>query len=83
MSSLTPPFDSLEILRKYKSFKPKLLKKDGLIEVKIFVASGSTTNEVVQILEIFLLNAGIKPVFLLGDYGLFYEDLAFKNNYDL
>lgn len=79
MSSLTPPFDSLEILRKYKSFKPKLLKKDGLIEVKIFVASGSTTNEVVQILEIFLLNAGIKPIFLLGDYGLFYEDLAFKN----
>ena len=80
MNNLIPPFDNLDILRKYKSLKRELIKKEGLIKVKIFVASGSTTDEIIKILEIFLLNAGIKPIFLQGDFGLFYEDLAFKNN---
>ena len=79
MKQLIPPFDSLEILRKYKSIKRELVNKSDLIDVKIFIASGSTTDEIINILEIFLLNVGIKPIFLQGDYALFYEDLAFEN----
>ncbi len=79
MKKLIPPFDSLEILRKYKSIKRELVNKSDLIDVKIFIASGSTTDEIINILEIFLLNVGIKPIFLQGDYALFYEDLAFEN----
>ena len=73
------PFDCLEILRKYKSIRRALIKNDNFIDVKIFVASGTTTDEIIKILEVFLLNAGIKPEFLLGNYGLFYEDLIFEN----
>ena len=76
---LTYPFDSLEILRKYKSIRRDLVKNDNFIDVKIFVASGATTDEIIKILEVFLLNAGLKPEFLQGNYGLFYEDLIFEN----
>ena len=73
------PFDSLEILRKYKSIRRTLIKNDNFIDIKIFVASGTTTDEIIKILEVFLLNAGLKPEFLQGNYGLFYEDLIFEN----
>ena len=79
-SNLTYPFDSLEILRKYKSLKRDLEKKDNLIEVKIYFASGATTDELIKVLEVFLLNSGIKPIILQGSFGLFYEDLAFQNS---
>lgn len=79
-NKLVYPFDSLEILRKYKSFKKELINKNDLVDVKIFVASGTTTDELIKILEVFLLNIGINPIILQGDYGLFYEDLAFQNN---
>jgi len=77
---ITYPFDNLEILRKYKSYKKDLSRRADLIEKKIFIASGATTDEIIKILEIFLLNNGIKPTFLTGGYGLFFEDLAFDNS---
>ena len=73
------PFACLEILRKYKSIRRTLIKNDNFIDVKIFVASGTTTDEIIKILEVFLLNAGLKHEFLQGNYGLFYEDLIFEN----
>jgi FkbH-like protein len=76
---LVYPFDNIEILRKYKSIKKDLIDNDSLIEKRIFVASGATTDEIIKILEIFLLFVGIKPLFYQGDYGVFYEDLAFEN----
>lgn len=76
---LVYPFDAIEILRKYKSFRKELICGDNLIEKKVFVASGATTDEIIKILDVFLLNVGIKPVFLQGSYGLFFEDLAFEN----
>lgn len=79
-NKLEYPFDSLEILRKYKSFKRELRNKNNLVDVKIFVASGATIDELIQILEVFLLNIGINPIILQGNYNLFYEDLAFQNN---
>ena len=78
-NKLVYPFDSLEILRKYKSFKKDLINKNDLVDVKVFVASGTTTDELIKILEVFLLNIGVNPIILQGDYGLFYEDLAFQN----
>ena len=35
---------------------------------------GSTTNEIVDLLELLLLNAGFRPVFYQSDYGRYYED---------
>jgi FkbH-like protein len=74
------PFDSKLILRKKNSIRRELLLNDNLVEKKIFIANGSTTKEIVNILEIFLLSSGIKPIFFEGEYCRYYEELTFKNN---
>ena len=64
------PFDSLDILRKHKSIKRQLIESTNLINKKVFVASGTTSDEVIKILEIFLLASGIRADILQGDYGV-------------
>lgn len=44
---------------------------------KVAILSGSTVGEIKNILELFLLNAGIRPEFYVGGYALFYEELTF------
>ncbi|MEG0586047.1 MAG: HAD-IIIC family phosphatase, partial [Christensenellaceae bacterium] len=53
---------------------------DNLIKKKIALLSGTTIGEIKNILELFLLNYGIEPIFYEGDYGLFYEDAVFQND---
>ena len=48
-----------------------------MTEIRILVLGGSTTNEVVDMLELFLLNQGIKPSFLQGEYNRYYEEAVF------
>ncbi len=42
--------------------------------MRIAVLGGSTTNEVVDLLELHLLEAGFQPVFHQSEYGQFYEE---------
>ena len=79
MSILDYPFDSALVLQKKKKLKKELLLKEGLIEKRIAILSGSTIGEVQNILELFLLNYGIKPVFYQGQYARYYEDLMFDD----
>ncbi|MEG2769876.1 MAG: HAD-IIIC family phosphatase, partial [Oscillospiraceae bacterium] len=67
------------ILQKKRSLKRELLQNTSLIEKKIAILSGSTIGEIKNILELFLLNYGIKPVFYVGGYSLFYENLVFDD----
>lgn len=71
------PLQTEYILRKKKSIKRKLLEKDNFIEKKVAILGGSTTSEIKNILELFLLNEGIKPVFYESEYNKFYEDALF------
>ncbi|NRT73692.1 HAD-IIIC family phosphatase [Clostridium beijerinckii] len=80
MELLEYPFDNALILKKKRYIKRELLKRENLIEKKIAILSGSTIGEVRNILEIFLLNQGIKPVFFEGQYGRYYEEVIFENN---
>ena len=73
------PLDPAYILQKKRSLKRTLLQKDGLIEKKVAIMSGSTIGEIKNILELFLLENGIKPTFFEGSYGLFYENLVFDD----
>ena len=73
------PFDPAYILQKKRSLKRTLLQKEGLIEKKVALMSGSTIGEIKNILELFLLENGIKPTFYEGSYGLFYENLVFDD----
>lgn len=74
------PFDSEFILKKSKSLKRRLLEENTVrIKKKIAVLGGSTTHDVVRILELFLLNQGIEPEFYESEYGMYWEDAMFGN----
>ena len=77
---LNYPFKSEVILRKKKSIKKELLLQGNLIEKNIAILGGSTTSEIKNILELFLLNNGIKPNFYESEYNKFYEDALFGND---
>lgn len=80
MQELMYPFDSDYILTKKKRIKRALLNLETeRVEKRIAILGGSTTSEIKNILEIFLLNYGISPVFYESEYNKYYEDAVFEN----
>ena len=80
LRELEYPFDSEYINKKYKSMKRQLRgDNSSRIPKKIAVLGGSTTHNIVQILELFLLNHGIDPVFYESEYAMYWEDAMFGN----
>lgn len=78
IKELEYPFDSELILKKSKSIKRRLLEdKTPRIRKKIAVLGGSTTHDVIRILELFLLGHGIEPEFYESEYGQYWEDAVF------
>ncbi len=74
------PIDTRVLLRKKASIKKKLLQNIGKsIQKKIAVLGGSTTNEIVDQLEIFLLQYGIEAEFYQSEYGQYWQDAMFGN----
>ena len=72
---LDPNFCSIdEILMKRRALRRQLSNAEGLQDLRIAVLSGSTTDEIVNLLEVLLLSNGFRPVFHQSDYGRFYED---------
>ena len=80
MPHLNYPLNVNNILRKKKSIKNKLLINENLKEKNIAILGGSTTSEVINILELFLLKNKIKPNFYESEYNKFYEDSLFGNS---
>lgn len=76
----TYPYDNELLLRKQKSIKRELLARDtSYVDKRIAILGGSTTADVRNMLEIFLLEAGIKPAFYESEYNKYYEDAVFPN----
>ena len=80
MRQLEYPLDINYILRKKKSIKNNLLLNSCLIEKNIAILGGSTTAEIKNILELFLLKRGIKPKFYESEYNKYYEDALFEGD---
>ncbi len=80
MQELEYPFDSEYILKKAKSIKKALLA-DGTNRMpkKIAVLGGSTTHDIIKVLELFLLNYGIAPSFYESEYAQYWQDAMFDN----
>ncbi|MBQ9899422.1 MAG: HAD-IIIC family phosphatase [Ruminococcus sp.] len=78
MKELCFPLDGKYILRRRRSIRRELLA-DGTPRIKkrIAVLGGSTTSDVISMLELFLLDAGIEPEFYESEYNKFYEDAVF------
>ena len=80
MKELEFPFDSEYIIKKRKSLRRKLLA-DGSsrIKKKIAVFGGSTTNDIVVYLDLFLLNYGIEAEFYQSEYAQYWQDAMFPS----
>lgn len=81
LNLLNPPINANSILQHKRKIKRTVLEKNtNFIEKRIAILSGSTIGEFADILELFLLNNGIKPVFFKGNYNRFYEDAIYNTN---
>lgn len=80
MKELEYPFDVEYLIKNKKKIKRELLLKPNLIKKNIAILGGSTTSEIKNMLEIFLLNYGIEPNFYESEYNKFYEDALFGND---
>lgn len=80
MNELNYPFDSAYILKNRRSIRKQLIA-DGTQRIKknIAVLGGSTTNDIISMLELFLLNTGIEPSFYQSEYGQYWQDSMFGN----
>lgn len=74
------PFDSKLIHRKKNKIKRELLTQPNLVEINFAILGGSTTSEIKDILDLFLLKNGFKAQFYESDYNKFFEESVFENN---
>lgn len=79
MEELKYPFNSDNLIRRKKQLKKLLLKKPDLTPLKIAILGGATTNDIMKMMELFLLDQGIRPEFYESEYNRFYEDAMFPN----
>lgn len=80
MKELEYPFDARYLIKKKKSLKRELLASDKqFVDKKIAVLGGSTTHDICAILELFLLNQGIRPTIYESEYNKYWEDVMFDN----
>jgi predicted enzyme involved in methoxymalonyl-ACP biosynthesis len=81
MKELEYPFDGEEIIKKKKKYRRLLLEDESrtFIDKKIAILGGQTTEAIKQVLELFLLNQGIRPSFYESEYNMWYEDGMFDN----
>ncbi|WP_026491172.1 HAD-IIIC family phosphatase [Butyrivibrio sp. XPD2002] len=82
MRELEYPFKAEEIIKKKKSYKKQLLSESttSFIEKKIAILGGQTTQDIKLVLELFLLNYGIKPSFYESEFNQWFEDGMFSNS---
>ncbi len=80
MKELEYPFDGGELLTQRKSLRRRLLAENVTrLPKKIAVFGGSTTSDIVGMLELFLLNYGIEPTFYESEYAQYFQDGMFPS----
>lgn len=80
MQELEYPFDSEYILKKSKKIKRQLLEEDKpTVKKKIAVLGGSTTHDIIRVMDIFLLNQGVEAEFYESEYAQYWQDIMFDN----
>ncbi|MCH5255037.1 MAG: HAD-IIIC family phosphatase [Lachnospiraceae bacterium] len=81
MRELEYPFHSEYILKKRKSIKRSLIDQSGQkrISKRIAILGGSTTHDLKEMMELFLLNAGFEPAFYESEYDQYWQDVMFDN----
>lgn len=80
MNRISYPFDGAQLIKDKKKLKRELLA-DGSSRItkKIAVLGGSTTADIVKMLDIFLLDNGIQAEFYESEYARYWQDAVFEN----
>ncbi|QJB56587.1 HAD-IIIC family phosphatase [Pseudodesulfovibrio sp. zrk46] len=73
------PFDFREILMAKRELRKKFSSHDSYLEKKVAILGGSTTAEVRDLLDLFLLQKGIKASFYESSYNRYYEEAVFDS----
>jgi len=72
------PFNSQKILSMRKKIRRELLNSDAsFIQKKIAILGGSTTHDIRDMMELFLLDNGISATFYESEYGQYWTDAMF------
>lgn len=80
MKELEYPFDAEYLLENRKRIKRELLEEPTVfLDKKIAILGGSTTDSIKWMMELFLLNYGIRPSFYESGYNQYYQDAMFQN----
>ncbi len=80
MKELDYPFDARYLIKKKKSLKRQLLAMDTkYVDKKVAILGGSTTHDIAAMIELFLLNFGIRPEIYESEYNQYWEDVMFDN----
>ena len=73
------PFDGKALGRRRNALRRALLERPGLMDRRIAVLGGSTTHDLIALIELFLLANGIRPTFYESEYNQWWEDAVFVN----
>ena len=77
-SMLSYPLDAPQIMRKRRTIRQELLEKNThMTDKRIAILGGSTTHDIREILELFLLDQNIRPLFYESEYGQYWQDAMF------
>ncbi len=80
MKELEYPFDSEYIIANKKRLRRELLiDSEDFVQVRIAILGGSTTSNIRQVLELFLMNNHIKTDFYESEYNQYFEEAMFPN----
>ena len=79
LQALRFPIEAATLVRQRQSLKKELLKQANLIPSRVAILGGSTTAEVKNMLELFLLANGIQPSFYESGYNCYSEEVLFEN----
>ncbi len=80
LQELCYPFDSALLLQKRRKLLRTLKEQEsGAVKLRIAVLGGSTTSDIILMLELFLRNRGIVPEFWQSEYAQYWNDAMFEN----
>lgn len=82
MQELEYPYNGELLYQNKKKLKKQLLAQldeKSCLHKKIAILGGSTTRDIKLMLELFLLNYGIKPEFYESEFNQYYQDAMFSN----
>ena len=80
IQKLQYPFDANYIIAKKKKLRRMLLEQNvNYVDKKIAILGGYTTSNIKLIMELFLLDNGIRPKFYESEYNQYYQDAMFPN----